>query len=261
MAPEKNPYRHERVEREDRESFTKKCLQRLSIGRRLVFKRVLKDAQAAIGYRERARLCQSLIYGELRRLTLETGKRFYSKGYLEAAEDVFFLEYRELHRIFEGKYLYPETIKEIIAVRRKAYQDGASDNPPEFYLIEKGEYPTIPVESGKFDAAEGKLTGLGVSRGSVKARARIILNPAENNTLEPGDILVTRTTDPGWTPLFLIAGGLILEKGGLLSHGAIVAREFGIPAIVGVKDAVNVIKDGQLLWLDAESGTIHVLDE
>ena len=105
----------------------------------------------------------------------------------------------------------------------------------------------------------GVFIGLPVSRGVVTGRARIILDPVNDNRLEAGDILITRTTDPGWTPLFKIAGGLILERGGLLSHGAIVSREFGMPAVVGIDDAVRVIPDCAMISVDGNTGEVIVL--
>jgi len=104
-------------------------------------------------------------------------------------------------------------------------------------------------------AAEGILSGTPASGGVVSARARVILDPGGAH-LEPGEILVAPSTDPGWTPLFLTAGGLVMEMGGPMSHGAIVAREYGIPAVVGVPDAIERITTGQRITVDGSAGTI-----
>ncbi|MDT7575984.1 MAG: rifampicin phosphotransferase, partial [Pseudonocardiales bacterium] len=104
---------------------------------------------------------------------------------------------------------------------------------------------------------DGALIGTPASAGTVSGRARVVLDPAEA-TLEPGEILVAPSTDPGWTPLFLTAGGLVMEMGGANSHGAVVAREYGIPAVVGVPDATARLHTGQTVTVDGASGTITV---
>jgi pyruvate,water dikinase len=108
-------------------------------------------------------------------------------------------------------------------------------------------------------AADGSLTGSPASAGTVTARARVILDPV-GAYLEPGEILVAPSTDPGWTPLFLTAGGLVMEMGGSNSHGAVVAREYGIPAVVGVAHAVDRITTGQRLTVDGGAGTVSPVD-
>jgi pyruvate,water dikinase len=261
LSTGKDPNNHEQVERDGREQFTRDRLKELGFVKRIVFKKLLGDAQAGIGYREKARLCQSLIYGELRRVVLEIGRRLVGKGYFESGEDVFYLDHQELVKLLQGRFLFPETIPEIVSVRKKAHLAADLVEQPEFYLANKAEYSKLEETKEHVAKTKSGLRGLGVSRGTVVGRARIVLNPTEQNRLSPGEILVTKVTDPGWTPLFLIAGGLILEKGGLLSHGAIVAREFGIPAVVGVKDAVKQIEDGRLVCVDAESGEIKILQE
>jgi len=106
-------------------------------------------------------------------------------------------------------------------------------------------------------AAAGDLRGSPASPGSVTAKARVILSPL-GARLEPGEILVAPSTDPGWTPLFLTAGGLVMEMGGMMSHGAVVAREYGIPAVVGVAGATERIATGQLLTVDGSAGAVSI---
>jgi len=119
-------------------------------------------------------------------------------------------------------------------------------------LLSDGTEPAPEVHSV---TAEGVLSGTPASGGVVTAKARVILDPGEAD-LEPGEILIAPSTDPGWTPLFLTAGGLVMEMGGPMSHGAIVAREYGIPAVVGVPDATERIATGQLITVDGSSGEI-----
>jgi rifampicin phosphotransferase len=101
---------------------------------------------------------------------------------------------------------------------------------------------------------------MAASPGQVTGRARVVMSPAEASTLQPGDILVTRATDPGWTPVFSIIGGAVLEIGGTLSHGAIIAREYGLPAVVNVSQATQRIRDGQIIRVDGASGRITLID-
>ncbi len=115
---------------------------------------------------------------------------------------------------------------------------------------------TEPSAGEVLDAtADGALRGTPASPGTVRAKARVILEPT-GARLEPGEILVSPSTDPGWTPLFLTAGGLVMEMGGAMSHGAVVAREYGIPAVVGVPDATERIATGQRITVDGSAGTI-----
>ncbi|HZD59312.1 MAG TPA: PEP/pyruvate-binding domain-containing protein [Anaerolineae bacterium] len=261
LSPDKDPFMQEQTERANREAFTEECLRHIRGIYHPVFRKVLHDAQSAIGFRERVRLCQSLIYGELRRTVLELGKRLTARNHLLEPEDVFYLEFEELLQLIEGKFLYPETIPSIVSIRKEAHLACGMVGPPEFLVVDKGDYLKISHAETPPNMSEGIFKGLGVSGGSVTGRTRVILDPVEQNQLCPGEILVTRVTDPGWTPLFLIAGGLILEKGGLLSHGAIVAREFGIPAIVGVRGATQLLNDGQLVCLNGDTGEIRLLAE
>ena len=108
--------------------------------------------------------------------------------------------------------------------------------------------------------ADGVLRGTPASAGRVVGPARVVLDPAEAR-LEPGEILVAPSTDPGWTPLFLIAGGLVMEMGGVMSHGAVVAREYGIPAVVGVPDATERVRDGQEIVVDGTAGIVAVVSD
>jgi rifampicin phosphotransferase len=106
-------------------------------------------------------------------------------------------------------------------------------------------------------AGDGKMSGSPASPGMVTGPARVVLDPVGAH-LEPGEILVAPSTDPGWTPLFLTAGGLVMEMGGSNSHGAVVAREYGIPAVVGVPEATNLIETGQLVTVDGAAGVVSL---
>jgi pyruvate,water dikinase len=122
-------------------------------------------------------------------------------------------------------------------------------------LLSDGTEPEALAQQKRGPAPEGALVGTAASAGTVTGPARVVLDPADAH-LEPGEILVAPSTDPGWTPLFLTAGGLVMEMGGANSHGAVVAREYGIPAVVGVPDATTRLRTGQTVTVDGAAGTV-----
>ncbi len=238
--------------------FNQKMENKLSFFKRVVFRTILKNSHKAIGLREQGRLIRSLLFGEIRLITLEIGQHLKNKEYLKKRDDIFCLQLEEIKQIAYGKFQFPETIPELINQREQAFKKCQDQNPPELFISESGNYSKHRNDyiAGLNTSA---LKGTGVSAGTVTATARIILDPITDERLKPGDILVTRSTDPGWTPLFVIAGGLVLERGGLLSHGAIVSREFSIPAVVGIENATQRIKDGDTIKVNGMSGEIEII--
>ncbi len=233
----------------------------LSFFRRLVFLAVRKNAHRAIRLRERSRIIRSLLFGELRQISLAIGNKLVEKAHLLNAEDVFYLQWTEINAIVYGKYQFPETLQSVIELRKEALEKNNIKDPPSFFLRKRSTYFTDrPGPQSHRLKSSSSLKGVAVSGGKVRATAKIITDPVNDNRLLPGDILVAHATDPGWTPLFQIAGGLILEKGGMLSHGAIVAREFGIPAVAGIENATSIIKDGQRLFMDGDSGEVKIIN-
>ena len=233
-------------------------LRALPLGRRLVVRLVLGRARRAIALREQGRLVQSLLFGEIRRLALALGEKLVRLGHLRATEDVFYLHTAELRDLCAGKFLFPETLPDLIALRRRALERCEEREPPECFVAPEGAYfrARDPVAS----CAEGStLCGVGASGGRARGTARVVLDPARDG-FEPGDILVARSTDPGWTALFAIAGALVLERGGILSHGAIVAREFGVPAVVGVEGATRRLRGGEQVSVDGDTGEVAILE-
>jgi len=138
--------------------------------------------------------------------------------------------------------------------RREAYQQELRRRHVPRLLLSDGTEPEAALEAVRPD---GALAGSPASTGTVTARARVVLDPVGAH-LEPGEILVAPSTDPGWTPLFLTAGGLVMEMGGSNSHGAVVAREYGIPAVVGVPHATHKIETGQLITVDGAAGLVSL---
>ncbi len=261
LAPDKNPQDKEQAEAQDRDRFTGQCLGRLPLARRLVFKKVLHDAHKAIRVREAVRLCQSLIYGELRRVALELGARLVTEGYLKTADEVFLLTVEEISHLCQGKLWHPGALTETLRNRKHTWDAAQARELPEFFILPRGRYFQNFAEVTTSAGDREVFRGLGVSGGRTEGKVRIIHDPSQDKGLEPGEILVAKTTDPGWTPLFMVAGGLILEKGGLLSHGAIVAREFGIPAVVGVEEATRLLADEQRVLVDGTLGEVIILPD
>jgi pyruvate,water dikinase len=139
--------------------------------------------------------------------------------------------------------------------RRAWYAEEVRRRHQPRFLLSDGTEPRIETLD---EVGDGALRGTPASAGRVTAAARVILDPV-GATLKPGEILVAPSTDPGWTPLFLTAGGLVMEMGGAMSHGSIVAREYGIPAVVGVPGATERIESGQVLTVDGSAGTVRVM--
>jgi pyruvate,water dikinase len=147
-------------------------------------------------------------------------------------------------------------VEDGLIVRRKAEFRSYEALTPPRVLTSTGELVSGTYQPG--DAPTGALIGLPVSAGVVEGRARVILDMWEAD-LEPGDILVTTHTDPSWTPLFVGITALVTEVGGLMTHGAVIAREYGLPAVVGVEHATRLISDGQRIRVDGTNGYVEVL--
>jgi pyruvate,water dikinase len=175
------------------------------------------------------------------------GAELAGRGLLAAADDVFFLELREVAAALDGT-----DQRALVADRRAEYDRELRRRHIPRVLLSDG---TEPEAEHAAPAPEGALVGVPASAGTVTGVVRVVLDPADAH-LEPGEILVAPSTDPGWTPLFLTAGGLVMEMGGSNSHGAVVAREYGIPAVVGVPDATARLHTGQTVTVDGAAGTV-----
>ncbi len=199
------------------------------------------------------------------------GAELTARGLLAAPADVYFLELREVAAALDGT-----DQRAVVIARRAEYDRELRRRHVPRVLLSDGTEPEAehaararpgapvggPARAGapvSLAARAGALVGTPASAGTVTSTARVVLDPADAH-LEPGEILVTPSTDPGWTPLFLTAGGLVMEMGGANSHGAVVAREYGIPAVVGVPDATRRLHSGQTITVDGAAGTVaHAL--
>jgi pyruvate,water dikinase len=164
---------------------------------------------------------------------------------------VFFLDLKEARAALDGR-----DVRDLVSERLQAYQAELHRRHIPNVLLSDGTEPE--ARSAEQQQAPG-LTGTPASAGTITGVARVILDPVGAH-LEPGEILVAPSTDPGWTPLFLTAGGLVMEMGGANSHGAVVAREYGIPAVVGVPDATGRISTGQRQTVDGTAGVVTLVE-
>jgi pyruvate,water dikinase len=190
----------------------------------------------------------------LRGIHVELGKRLHSRDVLEKPEDVFFLEIEEIDAVRRGEAVFD--VKKVIASRRAEYERNKSITPPKVVV---GRFDPDSYVPDALDADVEVLTGLAVSPGIVTGTARVILMAGEDEQVLPGEILVAPFTDPGWTPYFVPAAGIVMDLGGLLSHGSIIAREYGIPAVVNVGPATKIIETGQTIEVDGNRGTVRIL--
>ncbi|RDV08198.1 phosphoenolpyruvate synthase [Arthrobacter sp. RT-1] len=225
----------------------------------------LRRARLFAGLRELPKYQLVLGLAEVRRQLVHVGSTLTAAGVLGQPDDIFFLDFDEARTAVTRQAGTGETggtgataeagnILDLVAERREAYARELGRRHIPRVLLSDGTEPEA-LRPAAASTVAGALAGSPASAGSVTAAARVILDPVGAH-LEPGEILVAPSTDPGWTPLFLTAGGLVMEMGGPNSHGAVVAREYGIPAVVGVPDATARIATGERITVDGGAGTV-----
>lgn len=208
----------------------------------------LKRAQLGIQNREISRLNRTRIYGMVRKIFLTIGARLYEAGHIEQPFDVFYLEIKEIE---SGEYSF---LKHLVSQRKEEYAE-YEKLPAHTRLVFRGE--TLVDEKTAVNWTGG-FTGIGTSMGSVTSEA-VVLQSYDEKADVKGKIIVTKTTDPGWVFLLTMASGIVAEKGSLLSHTAIVSRELRIPAVVAVDSATTVIKTGDIIRIDGETGSVEIV--
>jgi phosphohistidine swiveling domain-containing protein len=193
----------------------------------------------------------------IRSLAMRVGHRLVSEGVIDQANDVLYLHRGEIAELLRT----PRNRRPIIDARRSEHARQQRITPPRYV----GRPPPAPIAVDRFDGTRidsteaDVLRGTGASSGVVRGPARVVLTSREFDRIMPGDIIVCPSSNPSWVPVFTIAGGLVTNTGGVLSHAAVVAREFGLPAVVGVANATTTIRDGQLLEIDGVAGTVRLL--
>lgn len=244
-------------EKQLRERAERVVLKSLKDGRlkRWWFNKVLSKARDLVSNRENLRYERTRAFGVVRNLFAHIGHRFYDGGDLSAATDVFYLEKDELLSC-SPKGL-SDDLKSLIEKRKREFESYRSQKLPEERFFSYGDefLDKYIYSKDKIEPLEGNLEGVGCSPGRVSGKVRIVLDPTETASVD-GDILVTSSTDPGWVTLFPTASAIIVERGSLLSHSAIVSREMGIPCIVGVTGLLRTLKTGDKIEMDGSSGKI-----
>ncbi|MCY8573936.1 phosphoenolpyruvate synthase [Bacillus haynesii] len=214
-------------------------------------KRMIGLIRNFIGYREYPKYGIVSRYFVYKQALLKEAEQLVQAGLIHEKEDIYYLTFEELHEAARTKKIDDQ----IISIRKDEYKLYEKLTPPRV-ITSDGEI--ITGEYKRENLPANAIVGLPVSSGVIEGRARVILN-MENANLEDGDILVTSFTDPGWTPLFVSIKGLVTEVGGLMTHGAVIAREYGLPAVVGVENATGLIKDGQQIRVHGTEGYIEIL--
>ncbi|WP_030607382.1 rifamycin-inactivating phosphotransferase [Streptomyces sclerotialus] len=214
-------------------------------------KRMIDRVRTFIGYREYPKYAIVSRYFVYKQALLAEAERLVRAGVLPEQEDVFYLTFQEFHDVVRSHRVDGRLIQQ----RKEAFRSYQSLTPPRV-LTSDGEAVTGAYR--RDDVPDGALVGLPVSAGTIEGRARVILDMADAE-LEAGDILVTSYTDPSWSPLFVGIAGLVTEVGGLMTHGAVIAREYGLPAVVGVEQATRLIRDGQRIRVHGTDGYVEIL--
>lgn len=230
--------------------------------RAVIFRKVLNNARLGVKNRENLRFARTRIYGLLRELLRAVGEHFAAEGILDAPHDIFYLNLDEVWDYTRGRAV-TTNLKALAALRREefdAYRREAERMPADRF-----ETWGLPYHRNRFqgrprpavEREDGLLRGIGCSPGVVTKPVKVIRTPSEDARLE-GEILVAERTDPGWVPLYPSVSGLLIERGSILSHSAIVAREMGIPTIVGILGLTSILKTGQVVTMDGAAGTVEV---
>jgi pyruvate,water dikinase len=216
---------------------------------------MLRATRGAIRLRERARMKQALLYTRLRHVMLRIGETLAAQGAFEGRDDIFFLTVDEV--LGQLERVQPST--DLITERRAEFASVADMLPPDSLVLDAGAEwrPAIEDESSAAEA-RGYLRGVSACGGQTRGTAHVIEDVAQIGALRAGEILVTRQTDPGWAAVFFMVKGLVIERGGMLSHGAIIAREYGIPAVVGVEGATRRIRTGEQIRVDGDEGLVEL---
>jgi pyruvate,water dikinase len=230
--------------------------------RRLVFGWVLKHTRARVRERENLRFERTRLFGRVRRIFIAMGREMHARNVLAAPADIFHLELEEILGWCDGTTT-TTNLKGLVELRRAEFARYREQAPPADRFetrgpVYHGQTYERPAKTGRETAGSGEWQGMGCCPGIVRGVVRVVTDP-RNAVLKPGEILVAERTDPGWIMLFASAAGLLVERGSLLSHSAIVSREMGIPAIVSIPAITKHLKDGDVVEMNGSTGTIKLV--
>ena len=240
---------------EQRRQLEKQCRKQLKNPiKRMIFNYFLVRAQQGSVFRENVKSEVIKLMTAMRKSLIELGKRLEEKGVLKNEDDIFFLRYEEIIPVVQGNAGFD--VHKVIMARRAEYDKNSSVTPSDTVF---GKFDPDNYVPDAIDEQARELKGLGVSPGTATGKARVILRADTDEQLLAGEILVAPFTDPGWTPYFVPACAIVMDEGGIISHGSIVAREYGIPAVVNVGSATRIIKTGQKMQVDGNRGVVRIL--
>jgi pyruvate,water dikinase len=251
-----NPHERQRASQQKRIQTGEAALSRLKGWRRWVFSKALRAGQAMAEVREDALADIGLGYPMLRAMLCEMGRRFVAVGAIQQADDIFWLEKAEIDALVGGEST-PHQAQ--VAQRKEYWKRLKRETPPPMIPMRErvmGVKADIFVAQSQEGQAADVIKGVPTSGGKVTAPACVLHGPADFEQMRPGDVLVAGATTPAWTPLFAMASAVVTDIGGPLSHGSIVAREYGIPAVMGTGVATRRITDGQTITVDGDAGTV-----
>jgi len=223
-------------------------------------KKTLRNARELVSSRENLRYERTRAFGIVRELFSHIGNRFYAEGIISGPRDIFYLTKEEIFAFIEGTAV-TQDLQALIDLRKAEFESYKQQEPPSERFATYGAvyHANDFFSTGKMEAFEGDLKGIGCCPGRVRGKVRVILDPNEITSLD-GDILVTSSTDPGWVTLFPSASAIIVERGSLLSHSAIVSREMGKPCIVSVTGLLKTLKTGDEIEMDGSTGEIKIIN-
>jgi len=252
----------DRREQKIRADAEKQAFANLSTIKAYIFRKILKHARTGVKNRENMRFARTKIYGLLRQLLNAVGEYLSKEKIIDSQQDIYYLTITEVWDYIKGTAVTTD-LRGLIAVRKTEFDNYREDTcmpddhfetyGPAYHRNLFTNYKTAANDNNE----EGTLHGIGCSPGSVTGTAKIIHSPKDDVSLN-GEILVAARTDPGWVPLYPSVSGILIERGSILSHSAIVAREMGIPAIVGIPNLLNSITNGQEIQMDASAGSVHL---
>lgn len=251
-----NPVETERRQRQVREETTARIQAQLNPYHRAIFRWLLKTTQQNVRARDNYRSYVTKFLYPMRILFAELGQRWVNREWLNNAEDIFFLMISEIDEVIAtgDPTIFNKELHSVVADRRAAFDYWHHIVPPDA-IGPDGIPLSFQITDGAF------LQGLAASGGQVRGTARLVRSVQEATQLTSGDIMVTQATDPDWTAVFPLVSGIVLEIGGQLSHGAIIAREYAIPAVINVQGAMQRIRDGQTITVDGTSGRVYLDEE
>jgi pyruvate,water dikinase len=228
--------------------------------RRIVFAWVQRNARDRVRDRENLRFERTRVFGRVRRVFLESGRRLAQRGLISEPRDVFYLEVEEVLGYIEGTATTLD-LAGLVRLRKQQYAALELNPPPPDRFDTRGMVNPLAAAARAREAVEGDPTvrrGVGCCAGIVRGRARVIRDP-RGAQLKSGEVLVAERTDPGWVMLFPAAAGILVERGSLLSHSAIVSRELGIPGIVSIPGLMAWLREGDEVELDGSTGTVRLV--